>query len=274
MSKIISHLVIVIIVLLHNINAQSAGEKIFFEKCTACHTIGEGQRIGPDLAGITERRDAEWLTQFIQSSQSLINSGDSLANAVYEDYNKILMPDQPLNRSEVEAVLSYISINSPDPNDPNKKAPKDIFNASLVSNADVENGKKLFEGKTQFSNGGVPCIACHNVSVPNVTSGGLLAKDLTTAFSRLSPAGVDGILRNPPFPAMTNSYTAKPLTDDEIKNLLAFLYDADNRGVNQSLAGAYFINLLILIIFGINLAFLLLLINWRRVKKNSVNTGR
>lgn len=274
MSKFIIAIAVVSFVLSHNITAQSVGEQIFFEKCTACHTIGEGQRIGPDLAGITEKRDNDWLTQFIQSSQSLINSGDSLANAVYEEYNKILMPDQLLNRSEVEAVLSYISINSPDPNDPNKKTPKDIFNASSVSDVDVEKGKNLFEGKTQFSNGGVPCIACHNVSVPNVTSGGLLAKDLTTAFSRLSPAGVDGILRNPPFPAMTNSYAAKPLTDAEIKNLLAFLYDADNRGANQTLAGAYDTNLLILIIFGINLVFLLLLINWHRVKKNSVNPGR
>ncbi len=274
MRKIISLPVMVIIVLFQNITAQSSGEKLFNEKCTACHTIGEGKRVGPDLAGIMERRDNDWLIQFIQSSQTLINSGDSIANAVYAENNKVLMPDQPLNKSEIEAVLSYISINSPDPKNPNKKTPKDIFNASLVSAADVENGKNLFEGKTQFSNGGVPCIACHNVSVPNVTSGGRLAKDLTTAFSRLSPAGIDGIIRNPPFPAMANAYTVKPLTDDEIKNLLAFLYDADNRGVNQSLAGAYDINLLIPIIFGINLVFLLLLFNWRRVKKYSVITNR
>lgn len=274
MRKFILILAIVSLLFLRNIIAQSSGEKIFFEKCTACHTVGEGKRIGPDLAGVTERRDTEWLIQFIQSSQSLVNSGDSLANAVFTGNNKILMPDQPLNRNEVEAVLSYISINSPDPNAPNKKTPKDILNASLVSNADIEKGKNLFEGKTQLSNGGVPCVVCHNVSVPNVTSGGLLAKDLTTAFSRLSSAGIDGILRNLPFPAMANSYVAKPLTDDEIKNLLAFLYDVDKRGVNQSLAAAYDINLLILLIFGINLAFLLLLINWRRVKKYSVNPGR
>ncbi|MCZ7603184.1 MAG: cytochrome c [Melioribacteraceae bacterium] len=274
MRKFILLFAVVSIVFLHNIIAQSPGEKLFFEKCTACHTVGEGKRIGPDLAGITERRDTEWLIKFIQSSQSLINSGDSLANAVYRENNKILMPDQPLNRSETEAVLSYISINSPDPNDPNKKSPKDIFNASLVSNVDVDKGKNLFEGKTQFANGGVPCLACHNVSLPNVTGGGLLAKDLTKAFSRLSAAGVDGIIRNPPFPAMTNSYSQKPLTDDEIKSLLAFLYDADKKGVNQSLAGAYDINLLILLIFGINLAFLLLLIYWRRVKKYSVHPSR
>ena len=54
-------------------------------------------------------------------------------------------------------------------------------------------------------------------------NGGLLAKDLTTAFSRLSAAGVDGILRNPPFPAMVNAFSSTPLTDHEVKDILAFL---------------------------------------------------
>lgn len=42
------------------------GEYIFRQKCSACHTIGEGDKpTGPDLAGVMERRDRQWLTSFI-----------------------------------------------------------------------------------------------------------------------------------------------------------------------------------------------------------------
>jgi hypothetical protein len=36
------------------------GEQIFVEKCTACHTIGKGRLVGPDLSGVTTRREESW----------------------------------------------------------------------------------------------------------------------------------------------------------------------------------------------------------------------
>ena len=40
----------------------AAGMTTFDEKCSACHTIGSGPLVGPDLAGVTVVRDHEWLT--------------------------------------------------------------------------------------------------------------------------------------------------------------------------------------------------------------------
>ena len=35
-----------------------AGQQTFQSVCVSCHTIGKGKLVGPDLAGVTERRDA------------------------------------------------------------------------------------------------------------------------------------------------------------------------------------------------------------------------
>jgi cytochrome c2 len=63
--------------------AQSDGEKLFKQICIACHTIGQGKLIGPDLANVHKRQSEEWIIRFIKSSQSVIKSGDPYATALY-----------------------------------------------------------------------------------------------------------------------------------------------------------------------------------------------
>ena len=39
------------------------GKQDFESKCLACHSIGQGRKLGPDLFGVTKRRDdkhADW----------------------------------------------------------------------------------------------------------------------------------------------------------------------------------------------------------------------
>ena len=74
--------------------------------CGACHTIGGGRLIGPDLSGVHQRRSQEWLEQFVRSSQTLIQSGHAEAVAVFEEYNGLLMPDPPITDTQVKQVLA------------------------------------------------------------------------------------------------------------------------------------------------------------------------
>ena len=87
---------------------QTAEDEKNFGQCKACHTIGGGKLVGPDLKGITERRDEAWLIKFIQNSQELINSGDATAVKVFEENNKIPMPSHNLTDKQVKGILLYI----------------------------------------------------------------------------------------------------------------------------------------------------------------------
>ncbi len=254
-----------------SLNAQSQGEKLFSQLCAACHTIGRGKLIGPDLTNVQTRRTEAWIIKFVQSSQSVIKSGDTAAVGLFNQYNNIMMPDHALAANQIKSIIEYITTNSQDTINPNKKTPAQIFSAASVTEADIEKGKNLFEGLTRLTNGGPACISCHNINNQAMFNGGLLAKDLTTAFSRLSPAGVDGILRNPPFPAMVNGFGLAPLSDQEVKDLLAFLYHTDSMGeamINPLQSQS---TLLIGIMIGLNISLIVLLFMWGRVKKYSVN---
>lgn len=89
-------------------SAQNSGKQIFQQTCAACHSIGAGKLVGPDLAGVTDKRPEEWLLRFIKSSQALVKAGDPVAVALFAEFNKIPMPDQALTDDQVRTVLAYI----------------------------------------------------------------------------------------------------------------------------------------------------------------------
>ena len=88
--------------------AQFDGAQIFKANCTACHTIGGGRLIGPDLAGVTQKRKADWLKQWINSSSDFIASGDADAIAIYEEYNKVAMTSFYFSDEDMKALLGYL----------------------------------------------------------------------------------------------------------------------------------------------------------------------
>lgn len=211
------------------------GEALFKQNCSACHKVGGGRLVGPDLAGISAKRSEEWLLKWTRSSQALIKSGDADAKAIYEEFGSIMMPDQTISDDEIKAIYTFIAGKS----EAATAAAPATVEVAVSASADatpevIELGKNLFIGSNALSNGGVACIACHNVSYTGVIPGGLLAKDLTTAHSRLGgDAGILGILGAPPFPAMTQAYKGKAITETEIAALTAFLNKVDKDTANQ-----------------------------------------
>ena len=98
----------------HNMEATStptdpdaiAGKQAFESKCLACHSIGQGKKLGPDLAGVSKRRSAEWLTNWLKSPEKMLES-DADAKAMLQEYNNIPMPNQNLSDSEIKQYLQY-----------------------------------------------------------------------------------------------------------------------------------------------------------------------
>ena len=85
------------------------GQKIFSSTCKTCHSIGAGKIVGPDLKNVHERRQEEWLLKFIPSPMKMIQSGDPVAVKLFEENNKIPMPDHAfLKESDIKNILAYI----------------------------------------------------------------------------------------------------------------------------------------------------------------------
>ena len=84
------------------------GEKLFKANCAACHSIGDNKVVGPGLKGISDKREREWLGKWIINSAELIASGDADANAIFDEFNKVPMPPQPVNEEDIDAILAYI----------------------------------------------------------------------------------------------------------------------------------------------------------------------
>jgi cytochrome c553 len=90
------------------VEAQEAGQQIFDSLCTACHTIGGGKLIGPDLAGVTSRREESWLIRQIKEPDRLLAENDPIATQLLQEANNIPMVPLGLSDADVIAVIAYM----------------------------------------------------------------------------------------------------------------------------------------------------------------------
>ena len=90
------------------LEAPEQGQVLFKNQCAACHTIGKGDRIGPDLKGVTSRRERAWLFHFIAAPDQMRARKDPIALELLAKYNKVLMPNLSLTRDEVGDLISFL----------------------------------------------------------------------------------------------------------------------------------------------------------------------
>lgn len=89
------------------INEEMAkeGEKIYSEKCTACHKPYEDY-IGPAPVGILERRTPEWIMNMILNPDGMVKE-DPVAKELLAKYNGTPMANQGLTEDEARKILEY-----------------------------------------------------------------------------------------------------------------------------------------------------------------------
>jgi nitrite reductase (NO-forming) len=85
--------------------AAVAGKLSFESKCLACHTIAGGDKLGPDLFGVTKRRDAPWLARWLKNPDAMLKS-DATAKQMLDKY-KVPMPNQNLSEQEIKEYMEY-----------------------------------------------------------------------------------------------------------------------------------------------------------------------
>jgi len=90
------------------IAAAETGQQIFQDTCAPCHTIGKGKLVGPDLAGITLRREANWLKRQIKEPDKLIEEKDPIALQLLKEFDDVEMPPPELNNEQLVSVIAYL----------------------------------------------------------------------------------------------------------------------------------------------------------------------
>lgn len=88
------------------------GKDLFGRNCVACHTIGQGDLIGPDLLGITHIRNRTWLKRMIQKPDLMLREKDPIATALLRKYNDVPMPNASLGDQDTAFIISYIEAES------------------------------------------------------------------------------------------------------------------------------------------------------------------
>ena len=80
------------------------GKAVFESKCTACHKFGE-RYVGPDMAGVTERRQPEWIMNMMLNPQEMLEKDPTAKELLGEFMTQ--MPNQNLTEDEARSVLEY-----------------------------------------------------------------------------------------------------------------------------------------------------------------------
>ena len=84
------------------------GKYLFQSRCEGCHTLGKGEKVGPDLLGLTTRRERSWVARYVNNPEKMRASRDPAALDLQRRF-KIRMPSQDLNVDEMGALLKYLA---------------------------------------------------------------------------------------------------------------------------------------------------------------------
>lgn len=86
-------------------------ENLFRTRCSSCHSVDGNElegALGPDLVGVTLRREEEWLGNWLLAPDRMIAKKDPIAMALLKQYNGVAMPNLRLNREEVGDLIDYM----------------------------------------------------------------------------------------------------------------------------------------------------------------------
>lgn len=205
----------------------------FARNCASCHTIGGGRLTGPDLAGLTQRKDAEWVTSFLMDPKGTIDAGGEYEQRLLADARGVYMPGVPgMNAGLAAKLITLIEIE--EAKEKSQFAGVQVSDRPLTA-ADVQKGRELFLGATGFKSGAPACVSCHTSASLGGLGGGNLGPDLTAAYARLEGrTALAAWLSSPPSETMRPLFADRPLESEEVLALVAFFGDESASGLEQS----------------------------------------
>lgn len=150
--------------LLANCKGKSEGEytgggkEVFNSKgCIGCHGFGTGDKpTGPDLKGVTQRRNKEWLKKWITDPAEMAKT-DPVAQELVKKFNGTMMIKIPLSDKELNDVIEYLEWND--------KSGAKVAEFKPLSTEEFNKGKDIFFNR---------CSGCHGAKRWGATGPSLL----------------------------------------------------------------------------------------------------
>ncbi len=87
------------------------GEETYTAKgCPACHKVGGGKLVGPDLKGVTARRDQEWIEKMILRPDVMVKEDEIAKKLLGEHF--VPMPNQGVDaEKDLPFILAFLKSN-------------------------------------------------------------------------------------------------------------------------------------------------------------------
>jgi mono/diheme cytochrome c family protein len=228
-------LAVAALVMMGELQAQDAAA-FFRSNCYSCHTIGGGRVTGPDLRNVTQRQERSWLVHFIQNPKAVIDAGDTYAQQLVKDARGVIMPwVRGLDQNMAEALLDLVQ----------KEGGLEESNFMGLQISDkpisleqVAQGRQVFFGSIRLQNGGPACRSCHSVGGIGGFGGGRIGPDLTKVYERLGGRrALASWLLAPATPTMSTVFRERPLGQEDITMIAAFLEDSSKNSVEEDASG-------------------------------------
>jgi mono/diheme cytochrome c family protein len=187
--------------------------QLFSARCSTCHNVGQGDKVGPDLLGVTQRREKAWFSSFVRGPGAAIDRGDPVATALLAKFNGVRMPNQELSDTELDALWSYFASCT------TRGGCLPVSDGARLgldgSPEEIALGRALFSGEKALVNRGPPCFSCHSVRGLDAMGGSTLGGDLTFVWARHGDEALAAGLEQPTTPVMANVYRNASLTPEE-----------------------------------------------------------
>ena len=120
------------------------GQAAFSQNCSSCHNFKQ-DGIGPHLGGLTRTVSSDWITNFINNPNSMIESGDERAAGLFSKYKTVMPAFSTYTDDQLKELVAFLHTKKePDPRkefvDPNAlkdPIPEKIPMSDIVVNLEL-----------------------------------------------------------------------------------------------------------------------------------------
>ena len=83
-----------------------SGKKIYEMRCSACHKLKGSRLVGPSWAGLTSKREPEWIMNMITNVEVMLDQDPTAQKLLEECLTR--MPNQNISEDEARSILEFM----------------------------------------------------------------------------------------------------------------------------------------------------------------------